>query len=331
MNNRIFLGTSFSPEQAESIGCNKPIQLLKIILKDLGIKEIRLGLRWNQIDHGDKKISIVYYKPYLNYLIQNDCPICLNIGPIKTFRWPEEHLPEYLQKYASKKIDVKSELSQRAYDYLHQLLDQLSKEYPYKLQNITFQLDNEAFNKFGQFKMEISENHVLKTIEILHNHFPQAKLMLNSAGRMDLNQIVKIFQQLIKIQLYKPQYLTAGFNYYFKIPQTLPFFKILNPLKISYPFNMTISSFQKNQQKIGFELEVSEGQFEPWGIQTSPGNSFPDFEYMIQKSTEIFPINYPHKLIRLWGTELFAWKFLNKTDTEEHQKILEEIRKINRN
>ncbi|NLE31055.1 hypothetical protein GX618_02145, partial [Candidatus Dojkabacteria bacterium] len=121
MNNSIVLGTSFSPEYAKSLGCENPLKLLKIINKELGIKDIRLGLRWNVVER-DKKISLDYYDKYLKYLFKNDCKVCLNIGPIKIFRWPEEHIPRQISVKKGEYITPDMDIAKYSYQYFEKLL-----------------------------------------------------------------------------------------------------------------------------------------------------------------------------------------------------------------
>ena len=44
MSKDIVLGGSFSPEYSKNIGCSNPLDILKTVVKELNIKDIRLGL-----------------------------------------------------------------------------------------------------------------------------------------------------------------------------------------------------------------------------------------------------------------------------------------------
>jgi hypothetical protein len=319
---KTILGTSFSPEYVDWISNIPAGKVLKTIKNELKINDIRLGLRWNKIDQGNNQLSLEYYTKYIDYLIQNNSQITLNIGPIKVFRWPEEHIPTYLEKYFIKDLNPESDLAKKSYEYLNKMLELLKKEYGEKIENQTFQIENEGFNRFGHIKMLMDKEHMKKVSQIVKDHFPNAKLMINSAGRTNLRKIVS----LIKDFPFDTKDITIGLNFYFRVPHTLPLFPRVNFLKYSYPLDMSIPELQKVQKTKGFNLEISEGQFEPWGIQKTPGNSFDDFEYLIDKSQDLFPDTMEKKLIRLWGTEELAVKIINKELTKEHNKIIDAIR-----
>ncbi len=321
MVNNIVLGTSFSPEYAKQKGSDNPLELLKIINKELGIKDIRLGLRWNVVEK-DKKVSLKYYDKYLEYLFKNDCKVCLNIGPIKVFRWPEEHIPKHLKTEKEEVITPESEISEYSYEYLDKLLTLLKSEYRNKLDNVTFQLDNEGFYKFGKRGITMSNEYILDLLNILKKHFPNNKVMFNSAGRTNLKKIIGLFNTIIEKNIYKGQSLVLGYNYYFKLPNIRQRDSLMS-LSLS---SMSIRKLHKYQKEMGFGLEISEGQFEPWGKQKTPGNSYIDFEYLLNKCNRYFPKEYKYKLLRLWGTEEFALKILNNKISEDHKRIMSSIK-----
>lgn len=321
MLNDIVLGTSFSPEYAKQKGSDNPLELLKIINKELGIKDIRLGLRWNVVEE-NKKLSLSYYDKYLEYLFKNDCKVCLNIGPIKVFRWPEEHIPKDLITEKEEVITPQSEISKYSYEYLDRLLMLLKKEYGNRLDNVMFQLDNEGYYQFGERGLTMSKEYILDLVNILKKQFPSNRVMFNSAGRTNLKKLIELFKIIIKKNIYKGSSLVLGYNYYFKLPN-LPQIDSLTSL---FPLSMSIKRLHKFQKEMGFGLEISEGQFEPWGKQKTPGNSYKDYEYLLEKCNRYFPNEYPYKLLRLWGTEELALKIYSNKILDEHKRIISSIK-----
>ncbi len=324
MSENITLGCSFSPEYCEQIGIVDPLKSLKFIYSKLHIKDIRFGLRWNRVDDGNE-LSLSYYKKYLDYLLSKEINVCLNIGPIKVFRWPEDHIPSYLDDYATSNIDEYSEISKRSLIYLESLLDLLKEEYGKKLEKETFQIENEAFNRFGELKVKISPEHVYLAIKVLNEKFPNNRLMINSAGRTNLRAILNVFDRIHGEGMYDYKSLILGINYYYKLPHTQPFFNVIDTMKISYPFDMSLKQLHRRCLKDGFHIEISEGQFEPWGSQKDPGNTFNDYKYLLEKSSEILNVNPKEKVLRLWGVEEFSQKFLKKEESDEHLGILRSI------
>jgi len=328
MLNNMILGTSFSPEYCEEIGCSKPFDILKIVNKELKITDIRLGIRWNRVET-DKKLSLEFYSKYINYLLKNNSNICLNIGPIKVLRWPEEHIPTYLEKYAEKDIKVDSELAKYSYEYLNKLLLLIKKEYGKNTSNLSFQIENEGYNRFGHLGTGMSQEYMIEVCNSLKGSFPSNKLMVNSAGRTNLKKVVSLFSALIQEDIYSGDSLVLALNYYFRFPHTLPFVQKVEPLKYSFPFDMSIKELHSKQKEMNFGLEISEAQLEPWGKQQTPGNLYEDYIYLLEKCNTYFPNDYPKKMIRLWGTEELAFKIFNNTIGEEHKKIIKSIQKVN--
>lgn len=318
--NNIVLGTSFSPEYAKSLGCDQPLELLKIINKELNIKDIRLGLRWNVVEN-DKKISLDYYDKYLKYLFKKDCKICLNIGPIKVFRWPEEHIPKYISVKKEEYITPDTDIAKYAYQYFEKLLILLKKEYGKKLDSVMFQIENECFYRFGRLGLTMSQEYIIGLLEILKKYFPNNRVMFDSAGRTNLKEIIELFKNINDMEIYPYESLVLGFNYYFKLPK----FPQRDPLKGLSITSMSISKLHQYQKELRFGLEISEGQFEPWKKVVTPGNSYLDYEYLINNSIRYFPKDYQYKLIRLWGSEKLAMKILNNEVNEEHEKIIASI------
>ncbi len=326
----ILFGTSFSPELTEEIYQQDPIHILKVIHRDLDITDIRFGLRWNKIEQ-NKQLSLSYYDKYIEYLLKNKVKLCLNVGPIKTFRWPEEHIPQYLVSKVEKNISPDSELAKYANEYLHKLLTILKKTYPEIGDSTSLQIENEGYNRFGHFKMRMTDEYLLEQIAVLKEYFPANKLMINSAGRQDLKKVIALFKSLTDQNVYKGNDLILGFNYYFKIPDVLkyvPFMNAVDPIKFSFPFNMGIKRLHKYQKDMQFDMEISEGQFEPWHTETSPGNIYDDLEYLVEKCYRYFPEDFDKKLIRLWGTEKLAVRMKEKTVSEEHSKMVNRIKRI---
>lgn len=320
MSKNFVLGTSFSPEYASSIGSKNPLNILKTTINELNIKDIRLGLRWNRIE-GNKGLSLEYYDKYISYLLKSKCKVTLNVGPIKVFRWPEEHIPTQFNDLNINTVKPDSDLGRYSLEYLEKLFQKIKKEYGKNMDDVVFQLDNEPFYRFGHFGITMSNEYVLNTVKILKEYFPSNLLMINTAGRRNLTRVIKVFELINNDGLFDYTSLILGFNYYFRLPN-LP---RRDPIKQFNPLYMGINRLKGIQEKKGFKLEISEAQFEPWGIANTPGNSYSDYVYLLDNCLELFPINYERKLIRLWGIEELVNKIHNKELSSEHKEIVKAI------
>lgn len=314
------LGTSFSPEYCKSIGVDNPIEILKIVYQKLNIKDIRLGLRWNVIEK-DSNLSLKYYDKYLQYLFKNKGKICLNIGPIKVFRWPEQHIPIKYTKYSVNNVTKDCELALYSYEYFSSLLVFLKKEYGDRLNDVIFQFENEPFYNFGKLNMIMSDGYMVEIAKILKKFFPENRVMINSAGKKNLKKILNLFNTLEEEKIYEQKNLILGFNYYFRLPNKLK----SDPLNTFNPLELSMNKLHKIQKEKKFGLEISEAQFEPWGRQNSPGNSYDEYIYTLNKCERYFPKGYEYKLVRLWGIERFVSNVLNNTMSQEHIKIRQSI------
>lgn len=327
MNKEIVWGTSFSPEYSQYLGDRNPLETLKIVREKLNIQDFRLGLRWNTVEKNGK-VSLEFYEKYIEYLLKNNCSICLNVGPIKVMRWPEEHIPEYINVKKRSVVKKDSELAKYAIEYFNKLLELIDRKYGQQINSsskISFQIENECYNRFGHKRLLMSDEYLLEITTILHEYFPKNKLMMDSSARKDLRKLMHLFDLFVENKLFEWKQLTLGINYYSMIPKMKPFFKRIEALSFYLPWSMPLSTLKRYQEEKGFGLEISEAQFEPWGEMTLPGNSVEELRYVVKHGLKIFPDNYKERMIRLWGMEEFGLKMKEKKLTSEHRDIIKEF------
>ena len=327
MNKEIIWGTSFSPEYSQYLGDRNPLETLKIVREKLNIQDFRLGLRWNTVEKNGK-VSLEFYEKYIEYLLKNNCSICLNVGPIKVMRWPEEHIPEYINVKKRSVVKKDSELAKYAIEYFNKLLELIDRKYGQQINSsskISFQIENECYNRFGHKRLLMSNEYLVEIATILHEYFPKSKLMMDSSARKDLRKLMHLFDIFVDNKLFEWKQLTLGINYYSMIPEMKPFFKRIEALSFYLPWSMPLSTLKRYQEEKGFGLEISEAQFEPWGEMTLPGNSVEELRYVVKHGLKIFPDNYKERMIRLWGMEEFGLKMKEKRLTSEHRDIIKEF------
>ena len=94
--------------------------------------------------------------------------------------------------------------------------------------------------------------------------------------------------------------------------------------------NLTFKNLEKNRQKNPFNVEVTEAQMEPWGEARMPGNSIQSLQYVLLQTVRFLKYDQGWPLIiRLWGIEQLADKYIKDENTQQHDKMVELIRKIN--
>lgn len=324
------IGCSIKPEHftADEYERKLNIQTAKFAVEELGMREVRIGIRWNRVQLSAAHFSLDYYRELLDYCFANRLPVCLNVGPIKSIGWPEEHVPQFISARPPVKavIDSTTELAKLGADYLHILITLLRQEYGPELETTTtLQADNEPFFRFGEQRWTFTSRYVSDTILNLHTNFPYHKLLISSAGRNNLHQILPLFDQL-KIDY---QQLILGYNYYYKLPepQRIPVLRQLDNLFTATPWHLHMAHVKQEAARKGFAIEVSEAQAEPWTTVTSPGNSAQEFRFVLLRCVR--EVTSPNSTIRYWGIEELAKKHIHNQLNAEHYQIIELIKALN--
>jgi hypothetical protein len=353
---KIELGHSYSVEHMNYLNSfnelpdsSKPTHLeaLNILTNEIGLKSIRLGIRWCDVDF-DGKVNIEKYKEVVKYCLENKLSICLNVGPIKVFRWPEVYVPDRIvnaQNIGTDKYEItaESEISKESIIYLEKLFDAFEKEFGREFFDKikTVQVDNEMFNPFGTKRWYAGFDHLFEIIKSVNKRFKTSKILLSISGgpnefdilNPDVLRVQKFIKSFIPADLVSR--IVIGFNFYYQVPglprdrngNSLDAFSVL---KIINGKNILKNIKQwASQNKVDFE--VTELQFEPWGEHGDAGLNFRGFQFSLLRLKEIIQLeNQPKTVLRLWGTELFAQKFFAGELSEDQEKIVELIQEIDR-
>jgi hypothetical protein len=80
---------------------------------------------------------------------------------------------------------------------------------------------------------------------------------------------------------------------------------------------------------MGFDIEVTEGQMEPFAQFPQPGNEARELRYLILRCLDHVLDPERPGLIRLWGVEAFTKRMLHGDLTDEHRDIIDIIQRIN--
>ncbi len=336
----ISVGCSFDPSRFDK-KADAMLPALRFIVEDLKITDIRLGLRWNRIEMVKNKIDFISYRSCLDYLIEKNALSVLNIGPVKTLGYPESHLPDFIDtsnfkkkpgnffggKLYRNKIKLDSELSSEATRYTELLLLSLKSHYSNWSPRI-IQIENEVFTLFGKHHLIGTFDYLFEILKKVKNHYPSSKILINSSNRFNLNKIFKFIKFIDNTKLYRFSDFTIGYDFYYDTTdiQSLKWLYVFgNTMDISFPWDMTLSKLKQLSTKYGFKVEITEMQFEPWKGVGLPGNDYNDFNKALIEGQRIFPPTQGSRVVRLWGVERLATKYLENTLTTEHQKIIDRI------
>jgi len=345
------LGCSFSPEQIEWLyqkedGIygdvkDKALEALKIIVKDLKIRNIRLGIRWyNAPQREDGSIDFSFYEPYFNYLLnecEEDVDITLNVGG-KVFRYPEQHHSPVVLKRLGKSgnvpengsvIEADSDLAKETLKYTDSLLKHMTAKYGEKLKSKVkvIQIENEPFVNFGQYKWTMSEEYLEQAVELAHKYFPESSLLFNT-GPFRVKQVGDFMKRLLAKDKTLKGKLIFGLDYYYQVDDpddqnnwinTIPVIGQLDPFT-----KMKIAGSPSCPNDIeDLIIQIAEGQMEGWRRYEDPGNSVQHLRYMILRCAKFLMVNRRDvkKKIYLWGIEGFVKKIMQNKLTKEHIKM----------
>lgn len=328
------LAISFSPEhlrwlQDQEKFKNKKItnlEFLDFVTKELHTKNVRLGLRWCNIDQNGQ-LQLGEYEEIIRYCLNNSVQLTLNIGPIKTFRWPEVFVPDYilddlnLRDHQKLVITSTQEISKRSGTYIENLFELFKEKFgPNFFDKVyAIQPENELFNPFGERLWTLDQSHILELTKVINKYFPNSKILFSGSG--DINESDLANPDILKIQnlirflsentTIKNKFI-IGLNYYYLAPGfpknsrgiILDNFSRLKAINGDDIF----LNLKKFAEEFDVEIEITELQFEPWGEFTSPGSSEEEFIFQILRLSQ--ELRLLERLnIRLWGAEL---KFINK-------------------
>lgn len=340
------LGATFSPEHVEYLNKRTEVRgkgevsldCLKVVVEEFNIKDIRLGIRWNSVDR-DGRVDLSYYRPFLQYCFDKEVKVTLNVGPIKTFRWPEQFVPDRilnsipLPKKGSY-LTKRSDLVSHAVVYLETLYKQLQKEFSEKdLKNIcTIQLENEPFHPFGQYQWRMAEDYMEHLINLTLSYFPHVSFLINSSETRNLKKIARFYQRVIDTKPMLRERLIVGYNFFYKVPKarTVPGIGTFDSITIN---NINFKKLWKKNiewsRQIGYKIEVTEGQTEPWLPITSPGNSALEFRFLTLRVIKYLLNQKEKSVLRIWGIEHLALARLDDRLSRDQIEIIEIIQSVN--
>lgn len=310
----IDFGFSYSPEQLFDLSIenyktlegkllmNKSLDALKFFHEELGMNNIRLGVRWNNIVDKNGDFDLGLYEPFFDYCIENKMDICLNVG-IKVFRWPEEHMPTLFSENLPPKnstLSMESAIAQQYLIWAEKIFSHLQKRYSSEqLSRIkTIQPENEPFNGFGEHKWTMGEDYLLTLTQIAKAYFPKSKILITSSEFSDLDKIYDLFGELAS-SIDKNQ-LTAGINYYPFCPSNL-----IDPLSYYEGEGFLVGAKTlEDFKKQGYNIEVTEAQAEPWTEETPlPESALISLIYVLQRCADRILDPNIKSVLDLWGME----------------------------
>lgn len=335
------LGGSFAPEQwsRREWAQREALTGIDLALKDLNLKQMRLGIRWNRVFQGDGRVNLGVYSSLIRKSIDQGADITLNVGPIRVFRWPEDHVPNGVLSALSEvpargsTIQPGMPLANASLEYLDRLIDTLQRDYSASdLSAIrTIQVENEPFYLMGENEWLLAPAHIKTVAHRVHAAFPEADILLTSAGRLNMNAVRDIFVDLMAEDPTLRGKLISGFDFHYRTPSrdSYPLVRHFDQITYARPLIAGTNDNILDSRQVGYRIEVTEGQMEPYGHFEQPGNLVRDLRYMLQRVFDHVLDPQAPGLVRLWGVEELVKKMISGDLTDEHRQIIELIQAIN--
>jgi hypothetical protein len=337
----ITIGCSFSQEHCQWLGAS-PLDVLRLAVESYGIRDVRLGMRWSNLAPDGAAIAD-YYRESLDYCLYGGKlrRVFLDIGPIKTFRWPEVHVPSAVfERFAvappiGAEIGASDSLAVESYRHVRRVLEYLAtltKGADAQLR-IGFAF-NEPFHRFGPHEWTMSEDYLWELVRVISGYFPGAEFLVNSSEGRQLDRIADFFETLVAEDGSFVGRLTSGYDLYPFVPDSRAWGAI-RALRAGMPLAgrqrwRAASQSIARAHAIGYSIEVTEAQAEPWPPVPLVGNSLSHFVEVLRQSIDhVLDPTQPSSVIRMWGIEHQVARVTSAIDADENRAILELTREIN--
>lgn len=282
-NRDIKWGVAFSKPYATELNLDWQ-KLYDDMIKDLGVKTIRLPVYWNDIEKERREYDFKDYDWMLEKAKENDIDIVLVVGQ-RLPRWPECHRPKWLNSLTQEKQDRELLL----------WIENIIKRYQKYENIIMWQVENEPFlTLFGECK-KVNPALLKKEIDLVKS-LDKRPVLITDSGELSLWMRSSKVGDYLGTTVYRIVHnSTIGYWSYFWMPAS--FYRFKSRLNLRSWDKMLISELQAEpwypNQKTALTTEINE-QFKSMNPEK--------FDKNIKYAKKIgFPQVY------LWGVEWWGW------------------------
>ena len=294
------IGASFSHRHLKWLG-HDPLVAIKEF-KTLGLKWIRLGCYWDEIEEVPGNFSFQDLDPLVKFCEKEKINIVLTVG-MKAPRYPEYYLPDWLSKQLkfqrlSRMNPASSLLLDTTLNFITHAVKHFKKNNAVKI----WQVENEPLDQSGEKWWSIAPNFLEKEIDLVRRLDPIRKILINQWGN-----------ELGKRKLYKETTRLAdivGFDIYLKHP-IFVFFNFFNRYIGPLDSKEKIARIVQRIKSEGKDFWIVELQAEPWevGELSAKGDNPPSFLPKDFAKNFKYGKSLKPSAILLWG---FEWWYDRK-------------------
>jgi hypothetical protein len=187
-------GVTYSPSQAVYLGLD-PKQTYQAIIKDLGVKHIKLHINWNAIEPQNNQYNFADLDYYVRHARKNNVELIMVIG-MKTGRWPECHTPEWVHTITPENRD----------DEILAYVQTLVERYQRVKAIAYWQIENEPFLKFGtcpDWYYDLGTTLVTAAVALVKKLDPTREIIVSESGELsDWTQAAQV-ADIVGITMYR--------------------------------------------------------------------------------------------------------------------------------
>ncbi|MFC1678402.1 hypothetical protein ACFLZ9_01545 [Patescibacteria group bacterium] len=277
-------GVTFSQKQAEDLGLDGRT-LFTEILKDLGVKKIRLSAYWNEIEIEKDRFVWEDLDWQVKEAGRHGAEIIFAVGG-RLPRWPECHFPDWVEKLSDE------EREERILYYIANTVERYKK---YE-KIVAWQIENEPFlSHFGKCP-ELDMRFLDQEIDLVRS-LDTRPIVVTDSGELSIWVLAARRADIFGTTMYRDTYSQALKRY------------------IHYPITPGFFRFKKNIANIFAspkEWIVIELQGEPWGPIPFQDMSREERARTmdLEKFREIIDFSWQagFKTFYLWGVEWWYWE-----------------------
>ncbi|MFA6547770.1 MAG: beta-galactosidase [Candidatus Magasanikbacteria bacterium] len=171
-NEKIILGTSFSPDYARYLGLDVG-EVYKVILDDWKFRYLRLTARWDEVEPKSGKFDFSELDYLLNEAAKRNAKVVLAAGQ-KTPRWPECNVPDWAVNLSDDQYHVA----------LNNYLKNVAEHFKNNPALETWQVENEPFLEFGDKCRTLDVKKLQTEISTIKNTDPKHLVMVTDSGEL---------------------------------------------------------------------------------------------------------------------------------------------------
>jgi len=309
----IVWGVNFSQKQTESLGLDWKETYSALI--SLGFKKIKIATYWNLIEKEEGKYNFDDLDWQIKEAENTGVKILLAIG-MKTPRWPECHMPEWVK---NQDVDARN---QKLLEHIEKIVNRYKDSTAISV----WQVENEPFFTFGECP-KIEKDFIKKEISLVKSLDLRGRnVVISDSGEYSLWIKPAQLGDVVGITLYRK----VWFSPLEGIQKSL-----LGAKKISFYVNYPLFPIFYRQRawiiKKLFNKEVINVEFqaEPWGPGASQDLSRQEWEKTMSLDRFKKNIEFAKKTgfseFYFWGGEWWYWLKTKQNDSsiwEEAGKML---------